>query len=228
MAELASDTIFDILSRLPVKCLARFSCVSKPWCAYIDDDYFGILHGKRAVEELTPVMYDSNLSRIIGFDIIKSEEGNFTMEAKKGMSLKKEFYELPPMQRLLGGPYYLSEDSRGLGFDVSTNTFKMVCIFSRREFSEISETISKDLCTMVHVLGIDHSWREIPKVPPYPIYGDGIFSHGCLYWLAPYREPKPKSREELICFDLRNEEFKTICPPKKPEEPAFGGSQYRG
>ena len=66
MAELASDTIFDILSRLPVKSLASFRCVSKPWCAYIYDDYLGILHGERAVEELTPIMYDSNLSCING------------------------------------------------------------------------------------------------------------------------------------------------------------------
>ena len=79
MAELASDTIFNILSRLPVKSLAHFRCVSKLWCAYIDDDYFGILHGERAVEELTPLMYDPNLSCIVGFDIIKSEEGNFTL-----------------------------------------------------------------------------------------------------------------------------------------------------
>ncbi|PWA90103.1 F-box domain-containing protein [Artemisia annua] len=256
MAEFASDTIFDILSRLPVKSLARFRRVSKRWCAYIDDDYFGILHGERAVEELTPLMYDPNLSCIVGFDIIKSEEGKFTLEAKKVMSLeselkascskyreyivgvgstnrgylvggscngllylslhdilhitslavihplRKEFYKLPPMQRLLGGLYYLDvEESHGLGFDVSTNTFKMVCVFREENFQRVRLLIS--------------------QVPPYPIYGNGIFAHGCLYWLAPCGEPKSKSREEIICFDVRNEEFTTICPPKK-----IGRSDY--
>ena len=85
---------------------------------------------------------------------------------------------MPPW---LDGPYYLNEESRGLGFDVSTNTFKMVCVLSRGEFSK-NETISKDLCTMVHVLGKDSSWRKIPQVPPYPTSGDGIFANGCLHW----------------------------------------------
>ncbi|GKE47711.1 F-box domain containing protein, partial [Tanacetum coccineum] len=164
MTELPLDAIFDILSRLPAKSLARFRCVSKPWCAYIDDDYFGILHGERAVEELTPIMYDPNQSSITGLEIIKSKWGTLEAKKKKGMSLNRKFlfescsthhrryfvggscngllylfldknfsptslvvihplrlelYKLPPtMQRE-------SEYSRGLGFDVSTNTFKM-------------------------------------------------------------------------------------------------------
>ncbi|GJV78968.1 hypothetical protein Tco_1514838 [Tanacetum coccineum] len=166
------------LASLPVKSLARFRCVPKPCCAYIDDDLLGVLHGERAVEETTPIMYDPYLSCIVSFDIIKSEEGETTLDAKK------EFHELPPLQRWLDGPYYLVELSRGLGFDVSTNTFKMVCVLSRREFSksETFDSVSKNLCTMVHVLGMDSSWREIPQIPPYPTSGDGIFAHGCLYW----------------------------------------------
>nr|GEX68099.1 zinc finger, CCHC-type [Tanacetum cinerariifolium] len=82
MAELPLDAIFDILSRLPAKSLAHFRCVSKPWCAYIDDDYFGILHGERALEELTPIMYDPNQSSITSFEIIKSKRG--ALKAKKG------------------------------------------------------------------------------------------------------------------------------------------------
>ncbi|PWA52281.1 F-box domain-containing protein [Artemisia annua] len=182
MDELLSDTIFDILSRFPVKSLAGFRCVSKSWCAYIDDEYFGILQGKRAVEELKPIMYDPKLSCIVGYDIIKSEEGeakkvmSFEFEYKTSLSpsyrgnfvgravvhpLRKEVYKLPPMPPWLDGPYYLNEESRGLGFDVSTNTFKMVCVFSRREFSK-SETISKDLRTMYM------SWARIVLGERYP------------------------------------------------------------
>ncbi|GJY14713.1 F-box domain containing protein [Tanacetum coccineum] len=107
-----------------------------------------------------------------------------------------------------------SEYSRGLGFDVSTNTFKMVCVLPKRT---TFDSTSEDLCTIVHVLGMDHSWREIPQVPPYRTYGDGIFAHGCLYWLGPCHgsQSKTKYRGELICFDVRNEEFTLIYPPKR-------------
>ncbi|GKB91919.1 F-box domain containing protein [Tanacetum coccineum] len=63
---------------------------------------------------------------------------------------------------------------------------------------------------------MDSSWRQIPQVPPYPIFGDGIFAHGCLYWLDPGYDYESKSKSrELICLDIRNEEFMGICPPKK-------------
>ncbi|GKF20544.1 F-box domain containing protein, partial [Tanacetum coccineum] len=111
----------------------------------------------------------------------------------------------------LDGLYFLSEESRGLGFDVSTSIFKMVCVLLRRDcskFATFGGSISTNLCTMVHVLGMDSSWREIPEVPPYPTSGDGIFAHGCLYWQS-------SSQEHFICFDVRNEEFTLIHRPKR-------------
>ncbi|GJT33113.1 F-box domain containing protein [Tanacetum coccineum] len=197
-------------------------------------------------------MYDTTLSCIVGFDIIKSEEGNTILEAKKGMSVEselksfskyswysvggscngllylsmhqidyitslvvihplwKEIYKLPPIKRRLDGPYYLSEEPHGLGFDVSTNTFKMVFVLSGKEISKSGTSISNYLCTMVHVLGMDSSWREIPQVPPYPTSGDGIYAHGCLYWLVSSQKKKC-----FICFDVRNEEFTLIYRPKR-------------
>ncbi|KAI3951233.1 hypothetical protein MKW92_050425, partial [Papaver armeniacum] len=38
----------DILSRLPVKSLMRFKCVSKSWCSLIKDPYFIDLHFSRS------------------------------------------------------------------------------------------------------------------------------------------------------------------------------------
>nr|GEV99702.1 hypothetical protein [Tanacetum cinerariifolium] len=125
--------------------------------------------------------------------------------------LRKEFHALPPMQRQLDGPCYLSEVSWGLGFDVFTSIFKMVCVLSRINCSKFP-LISMNLCTMVHALGKDDSWREIPQVPPYPTSSDEIFAHVCLYWLISNQLIFPK---ELICFDVRNEEFTLIYPPKR-------------
>lgn len=60
---LPSNIIFNIFSRVPVKCLARSRCVSKVWCKYIDDRYLVLIHDKRVVEEPTPILYHQHLSR---------------------------------------------------------------------------------------------------------------------------------------------------------------------
>nr|GEY91673.1 hypothetical protein [Tanacetum cinerariifolium] len=93
--------------------------------------------------------------------------------------LRKEFHALPPVQRWLDGPCYLSEVSWGHGFDVSTSIFKMVCVSSRIDCSKFP-LIRMNLCTMVHALGKDDSWREIPQVPSYPTSGDGTLMDVCI------------------------------------------------
>ncbi|KAI3932272.1 hypothetical protein MKW98_024992 [Papaver atlanticum] len=45
---LDEDIVCDILSRLPVKSLLRFKCVSKRWCSLIQDPYFVDLHFARS------------------------------------------------------------------------------------------------------------------------------------------------------------------------------------
>ncbi|XP_075086075.1 putative F-box protein At2g02030 [Nicotiana tabacum] len=42
--DVPTDTIFSILTRLPVKSLLRFKSVSKPWNAIISDDEFTKIH----------------------------------------------------------------------------------------------------------------------------------------------------------------------------------------
>ncbi|PWA34581.1 F-box domain-containing protein [Artemisia annua] len=75
------------------------------------------------------------------------------------------------------------DKSCGLGFDFSTNTFKM-------------------------------SWREIPRVPSYPIEGKAVFSNGCLHWLVSvYDRQSQDDRSHVISFDLKEEEFGLKNPP---------------
>ncbi|KAI3723326.1 hypothetical protein L2E82_34818 [Cichorium intybus] len=127
--------------------------------------------------------------------------------------LRKECYELPPINIAL---HKDSRESCGLGFDASTNTFKMVCVLLRKEiWSENLDKVRKNLRTMVHVLGTD-SWREIPQVPSYPINGEPVFSHGYLYWVSANLFPWPTGdRRKVICYDVRKEEFGLIDPPKE-------------
>ncbi|GJY42045.1 F-box domain containing protein [Tanacetum coccineum] len=133
--------------------------------------------------------------------------------------LRKECFELPPMDKK--PDWRLSyEESCGLGFDYSTNTFKMVCVFPRVIIDvgkENIDLIRKNLCTMVHVLGTN-LWQEVPQVPSYPINGKSVFAHGCIHWLVTHFLREAKHGRKVICFDVRKEKFRVIkCPPKKTQ-----------
>ncbi|KAJ0478351.1 putative F-box domain-containing protein [Helianthus annuus] len=242
MVELPLEIMYDIFSRMPVKSLACFRCVSKPWCSYINDPYLETMHA--AVHDPLLLMLhqlsfgerNSPSPCALSFSECKEEAGRagsctlevrtkppampmgfmcnswYDISACNGLlyvsqwhpdrtttsvvihPLKRECYELPPI-RMPSSFFFES----GLGFDDSTNTFKMVCVTKREQ-------------VMVHILGTD-SWRKIPKVPSYPVYGVGVFANGCLHWLADYN--KGHELPLIIGFDVKTEEFGLIQPPRK-------------
>nr|GEX27717.1 hypothetical protein [Tanacetum cinerariifolium] len=79
---------------------------------------------------------------------------------------RKECYELPSFSLRLDR--LMRKESCGLGFDTSTNTWKMVCVLLKEYAPPKPDMVKKNLCTVVHVFGTN-SWREIPQVPSYPI-----------------------------------------------------------
>ncbi|KAJ0716820.1 putative F-box associated interaction domain, F-box-like domain superfamily [Helianthus annuus] len=134
--------------------------------------------------------------------------------------LRRECYEVPPMNTpFCAEPSWhpvidrilCVEPSCGLGFDDSTNTFKMVCVVPRKQVQpKFNPVKDEHLCTMVHVLGT-HSWRKIPQVPSYPITSEGVFANGCLHWLANCKHDK----FPIIRFDMKTEKFRLIKSPRK-------------
>ncbi|GKC92979.1 F-box domain containing protein [Tanacetum coccineum] len=128
--------------------------------------------------------------------------------------LRKECYELPPFPLRIGRG--MDRESCGLGFDTSTNTWKMVCVLLK-EYAppDKPDMVKKNLCTMVHVFGTN-SWRKIPQVPSYPISGKAVFSNGCLHWLASYSDIETEDGgRPVIWFDVEKEEYGLIDPPKR-------------
>ncbi|GKD40099.1 F-box domain containing protein [Tanacetum coccineum] len=125
--------------------------------------------------------------------------------------LRKECYELPPI--LLHFDRGMRRESCGLGFDTSTNTWKMVCVLLK-EYAppDKPDIVKKNLCTMVNVFGTN-SWREIPQVPSYLVTCKAVFANACLHWLVSYSDTEDGVRE-VIWFDVIKEEFGLIKRPK--------------
>ncbi|XP_071717837.1 F-box protein At2g23160-like [Rutidosis leptorrhynchoides] len=296
--ELPVDSIYNILSRLPLNSLARFQCVSKVWCKYINDPYLEIMHAKRAMKDPTIlIMFQLNYvianlkfwrnastSTSLSMLVTKEEKNSSTqvvittknnnppymefpskdsdsrfmvedsiiLGSCKGLMissqdpprknnnnnnnktvllvinpLKKECYKLPPIKIWSCTSVFYEREVCGLGFDDSTNTYKMVCVVLRNQnkirsyVDDDDDVVKDDLCTMVHVLGggtgdSSSSWREIPQVPPYPISGEAVFANGCLHWLVSYQLkywPSGVPRK-VICFDMTKQEFGLIDPPR--------------
>ncbi|GKC52651.1 F-box domain containing protein [Tanacetum coccineum] len=128
--------------------------------------------------------------------------------------LKKECYELPPLPMRFDSSMF--REACGLGFDASTNTLKMVCVFLKDYLpTGDPDMVRKNICTMVHVFGTN-SWLEIPQVPPYRITDGAVFANGCLHWLVSHIDIKTEDGgRPVIWFDVKKEEFGLIDPPKR-------------
>ncbi|KAJ0716809.1 putative F-box domain, galactose oxidase/kelch, beta-propeller, F-box associated interaction [Helianthus annuus] len=267
-AELPSEIMFDILSRMPVKSLARFRCVSKLWCNYINNPYLEIMCAKRAiVNEPMLIMFHQFPSDHPSSPCMLSyleytaeeEEETFTLQvntkppvmefmcksatyrypndivlgscngllySSKGHCddntlfvihpLRKECYELPPINIRNSYLRISVDETCGLGFDYSNNTFKMVSVVLREHVSGPNfYQVNEGIYTMVHVLGTD-SWRRIPQVPSYPITGEGVFANGCLHWLISnerYGDHSTYLERRVVSFDVSNEKFGLINAP---------------
>ncbi|GKA32499.1 F-box domain containing protein [Tanacetum coccineum] len=237
--------LFDMLSKLPSKSLLRFRCVSKlsrdkqviedptPIIFYqkyarnskhsktlffhtIESDTItnhvlkaknkvGVLEfvGKKLLNKTSRVAGSCNGLVLIGTYYDQNSMPTFIVIHP----INKQCY-VPPQLRLR-----CNLESCGLGFDSSTNTFKMVCVYRNPNDSNCGARSAR--CTMVHVCGTN-SWHTIPQVPSYPIYGKATFGNGCLYWLArDHSEYAAIPAIQVIWFDVKNEEFGLIKPPKR-------------
>ncbi|KAI3794559.1 hypothetical protein L1987_37191 [Smallanthus sonchifolius] len=61
---------------------------------------------------------------------------------------------------------------------------------------------------MIHYSGM-RSWREIARIPAYPISGKGVFARGRLHWLVNHNDGG-----KIVWFDVKTEEFGLMDGPK--------------
>ncbi|XP_074346951.1 F-box protein At3g07870-like [Apium graveolens] len=238
MDELSVDIISNIFLRIPIKSLLRLRAVSKSWCKIIDDPFYAHLHYHCGeAEQETPVIIpEFTVSRkaVSLYAACDNEEDSTIHAGKIPMAkfevkdsfggscnglmylaefrgarivmlnpLRNQFKILPSMSIENYCPE--SKKAYGLGFDTLTKTFKMVCT--------IYEASTRP-CTLVHTLGTT-SWIEISKVPfPYLIYGEPVFLHGFLHWMAEPCSATEICEGRIMAFDVSKETFKLIPHPE--------------
>ncbi|GKE53506.1 F-box domain containing protein [Tanacetum coccineum] len=166
MDRLPSNVMFDIFSRIPVKCLARSRCVSKVWCEYIDDRYLTTVHDKRVIEEPTPILYHTRLFqdrkfRSLCFHVIESKQ----TETGTPLTYVLEPKEYPFLEFLRKKPLKKSSDVR---IEVRGSCNGLMCL------SQDDDDIVTSL-VVVHPLK-----KERYKVPPLPMHFDlSMFRESC-------------------------------------------------
>nr|GEX52497.1 hypothetical protein [Tanacetum cinerariifolium] len=137
-------------------------------------------------------------------------------------NVKEKFKQYDPKRNLFPIIDFMRGDEyapTGKYYNHVMKDAKEVCQFveSLHEYAppDKPDMVKKNLCTMVHVFGTN-SWREIPQVPSYPIYGKAVFAIGCLHWLASYTDIKTDDGgRPVIWFDVEKEEFGLIDHPKR-------------
>ncbi|KAL6226507.1 hypothetical protein ACLB2K_000469 [Fragaria x ananassa] len=237
--DLPPEMIDAILSRVPVKPLCRFKLVSKSWQSLISDPDFVSNYSKTAFENKdilnnvdglvaapTEVNFVYNNLRNDALDyrdhFVGSCYGLFLCEVHSKPDIRvlslinpvtKESKTLPntPKWRLPRKPY-ANRSLCGLGFDHSTNEYKVI---------DGQYTYSVGIVFSVYTLQTD-SWRQIDYLFPYHGQGlldrGGILVNGGVHWLV---DKVTDGASVIISFLLAEEEVKEMAlPHNAPESPA--------
>ncbi|XP_044432347.1 putative F-box protein At1g50870 [Triticum aestivum] len=222
-SSLPADVFFEILSRVPVKSVCRFRCVSRSWHALISGQPFTAAHGARAKPLLLFLDNSSwkTCSQLVDID------GNLIRTIKRAGHMNWAYH--------LDGPICLTEDYRittggrkfivnvidlatgnviwrtseelnpdwisnvNVGRAVPSGTYKLVCL---------NNTGAEEPC-MVLTLEGDPVWRQVQSpselVPaiskPYP----AITVNGVMHFL--YKSHVDKEYHHVLRFDLESEEW---------------------
>ncbi|KAK9130522.1 hypothetical protein Sjap_011009 [Stephania japonica] len=234
------EIIQSILSRLPVKSLMRFRCVSKSWLKLIDGPDFIKTHLEQAhLSNDVKIMLKTNdcmysIDIVIGnlvVDLQRPYETLFweteeILGSCNGLLLvllhdvymflwnpsTREYKILPESPGLFeGSNLYISY---GLGYDPITHDYKVVEVHSRDNDSddEYGDDDTRKADAIVYSLALD-SWKIIPDLPYEFTDVTGKLVNGAIHW-----EGSPSDAMDMsffiISFDIGNEEFREVPLPE--------------
>ncbi|XAR54781.1 hypothetical protein NMG60_11030078 [Bertholletia excelsa] len=242
MTQLPVEILADILSRLPVKPLLQFRCVSPPWRSLIDSPEFVKLHLNRSIETNTNlwlVLRDSNLYGV-DFDSLVD-----TAEAAKldYHPLRCQDYDTE-LWGSCNGLLCLSNaldtvvlwnpstrKSRKLPY-ASIEFQNQARYQKNRVYGFGYDSVSDDykVVRIVVFKGMDDDsfhyevkvyslktnlWHRVKEFPHYPNVKrtGGVIAGGALHWVVT-ETPEFRKGGLIVAFDLSSEEYRLVRQPE--------------
>ncbi|XP_040994363.1 putative F-box protein At4g38870 [Juglans microcarpa x Juglans regia] len=212
-SRIPSDLLYEIFSRLPIKSLFRFRCVSSLWRSIIDDPCLAYMQQTRCAEEPNVLVFHHPGKTT---DVIFSPEGRLSEASLRSFS---KFVTLKGynLQCICNGLSCFTKSSHGNeSIVVLFNPIRKQVVSlqptpaaypSRRPsptqngltYYGLGFDCSKNTYKIVRVFDDEsnstafhgevftlgtNSWRAIPKDPPCRLFGLPVFASGNLHWLA--------------------------------------------
>ncbi|KAK8988026.1 hypothetical protein V6N11_065625 [Hibiscus sabdariffa] len=229
MKHVPGDIIVEILSRLPVKSLCRFKCVSKAWCNLMSSSQFVKLQLNQSVKSnrLTYVMYDCfefprrlelDYESLVSGQEVKLTEKESLFQSKGGRGAFIEFYfgkrrVLGSCNGLLCSTFY---PPKAIAL-VNPSTGETKTIFSEHGPQTKPLLVAGFGYDALHddykVVKIDGTvgvyslkkgaWSCIGDFPHH-IIGDAVHLNGAIHWITYYRSETALS---ITALDLTKQEF---------------------
>ncbi|KAJ6866446.1 hypothetical protein NC652_037864 [Populus alba x Populus x berolinensis] len=236
--KLPSEIISEILSRLPVRCLVRFKCVSKPWRSLISHPEFAENHLKRTKEDTNANHYKIFLSTDLDplsidpeayFD---ADDNLLTTQLKFLVSYPAYSYIeiLGSCNGLVCGLFHdnplihiwnpstresrelaipgSSEDVAFYGFGYDVKLDDYKIVKGSTNSTDISNSETK-----VEVFTLkSNKWRTIQDLRcGVLLEGPGTLANGALHWLVRQVNGGGEKRV-MVSFDLSEEKFLEMAP----------------
>ncbi|ESQ46286.1 hypothetical protein EUTSA_v10000190mg [Eutrema salsugineum] len=238
------DLIQDILKGLPVKTLARFLCVSKPWASIIRNRDFVKSYLTKSSSSTHPqslifTFKSKRQGEYYFFSSSQPQNGDESCVASYHMKCHSQPYTAispsvhglicygppsklmvynPSTRRSIALPKIDSHRIRMyhfLGYDPIDGDYKMLCM-SRAMHVRRGRGLAQKI--QVLTLGNGNSWRMIENCPPHSPESPHICIDGVLYYGAYFDTSTRLLRKDhaVMRFDVRSENFDLIkIPPER-------------
>ncbi|MED6125861.1 hypothetical protein PIB30_072599 [Stylosanthes scabra] len=119
---LPNDLVLNILSRLPVKSLKRFSCVQKSWANFLEDPHFIDMY----YEDLTSKTRDSDSWLLLKQQLPNTFKSDLYLLSGESYKNRVKIGWTSPFQEDSGNIIIVGSCINGFGYDHVTDDYKIL------------------------------------------------------------------------------------------------------